>query len=145
MKITIFPGSKKVKVGTTIKRLHDFDWSPFAAVHAVQADVENDRAEIEFVPIDPDGPGPKPSVKPQNELVDITAFRERFGAILEAFDAVYIEDLKKPNPASHTHTLTTGDGKGGKSEFISMAARLDRLEQSFAILFEEVGKARGQG
>lgn len=138
MRITIVPPDKAVKVEGVRKKLVDFDWTPFADVHAVQADIANNRAEVEFRAIDPDGPGPLPSVKPPNELIDAVAFQERFGAIIAAFDAapapVRRVPLSDPRPASMTHEFTADP---------NLAARLAALESKFEILIEEVSRVKG--
>lgn len=134
MRVTIFPGSKRVKVNGLMKRLTDFDWAPFSDVHAVQAWLDRDRAEIEFKEVDPDGDGPLPSTKPANELISGGVFRERFGSILEAFQKA---EVPQKTPVSQPAASAPGP-----SPLAEISDRLARLEQSFAILFEEVGKAR---
>ena len=135
MKITIVPPDKAVKVESVRKKLVDFDWSPFDEIHAVQADIANNRAEVEFRAIDPDGPGPLPSVKPPNELIDAVAFQERFGAIIAAFDAA---------PAPVRRAATDGPAMPPQPVQSDLAARLAALEAKFDILFEEVSKVRPQ-
>ena len=133
MKITIVPPDKVVKVEGVRKKLLDFDWTPFEAIHAVQADVGNNRAEVEFRAIDPDGPGPLPSTKPPNEIIDAVAFQERFGAIIAAFDAA---------PAPVRRAATDGPAMPPQPVQSDLAARLAALEAKFDILFEEVSKVR---
>ena len=138
MKITIVPPDKVVKVEGVRKKLLDFDWTPFEAIHAVQADVGNNRAEVEFRAIDPDGPGPLPSTKPPNEIIDAVDFQDRFGAIIAAFDAAPAPvrglPLSESQPASMTHEYTADP---------NLAARLAALESKFEILIEEVSRVKG--
>ena len=138
MKITIVPPDKAVKVESVRKKLVDFDWSPFDEIHAVQANIERNRAEIEYRLIDPDGDGPLPATKKPNELIDAVAFQERFGAIIAAFDAapapVRRVPLSDPRPASMTHEFTADP---------NLAARLAALEAKFDILIEEVSRVKG--
>lgn len=135
MKITIVPPDKVVKVEGVRKKLLDFDWTPFEAIHAVQADVGNNRAEVEFRAIDPDGPGPLPSTKPPNEIIDAVDFQDRFGAIIAAFDAA---------PAPVRRSPTDGPAMPPQPVQSDLAARLAALEAKFDILFEEVSKVRPQ-
>ncbi len=146
MKITIVPPDKVVKVEGVRKKLPDFDWTPFDEIHAVQANIERNRAEIEYRLIDPDGDGPLPATKKPNELIDAVDFQERFGAIIAAFDAapapVRRVPLSDPRPASMTHEFTADTGLGAR-----LAALEDshaRLTEKFDILFEEVSKVRPQ-
>ena len=133
MRITIVPPDQVVKVEGVRTKLPDFDWTPFDEIHAVQADIGNNRATVEFREIDPDGPGPLPSVKPPNELIDAVAFQERFGAIIAAFDAA---------PAPVRRAATDGPAMPPQPVQSDLAARLAALEAKFDILFEEVSKVR---
>lgn len=87
MRVTIIVPDKRVRVEDVWVKLSDFDWTPFADVHAVQAWLDKDRAEVEFKEVDPDGDGPLPSYKPPNELIDRAAFMVRFAPIMAAYDA----------------------------------------------------------
>lgn len=133
MKITIVPPDKVVKVEGVRKKLPDFDWSPFDEIHAVQANIERNRAEIEYRLIDPDGDGPLPATKKPNELIDAVDFQERFGAIIAAFDAA---------PAPVRRAATDGPAMPPQPVQSDLAARLAALEAKFDILFEEVSKVR---
>lgn len=135
MKITIVPPDKVVKVEGVRKKLPDFDWSPFDEIHAVQANIERNRAEIEYRLIDPDGDGPLPATKKPNELIDAVDFQERFGAIIAAFDAA---------PAPVRRSPTDGPAMPPQPVQSDLAARLSALEAKFDILFEEVSKVRPQ-
>ena len=145
MRITIVPPDKAVKVEGVRKKLVDFDWTPFADVHAVQADIANNRAEVEFRAIDPDGPGPLPSVKPPNELIDAVAFQERFGAIIAAFDAAPAP--VRPNPSTavlREDQLPRQDhGTNLEHRLAAIEAAFDRLKTKFDIFYEEVSRVKG--
>lgn len=145
MKITIVPPDKVVKVEGVRKKLPDFDWTPFDEIHAVQANIERNRAEIEYRLIDPDGDGPLPATKKPNELIDAVDFEERFGAIIAAFDAAPAPvrglPLSESQPASMTHEYTGGPGTVYVGD---IRDRLAALEAKFDILFEEVSKVRPQ-
>jgi hypothetical protein len=135
MKITIL--GKSVTVNGISKTLSDFDWSPYADVHAVQANLDRDRAEIEYREIDPDGDGPLPAVKPPNALVDAGTFVDRFGDVLRAWEAAPLFEGKK----AHSRTQN-GPGIKKPSE---VEQRLAALEEKFNILIEEISKTRGPG
>lgn len=140
MRITIVPPDKAVKVEGVRKKLLDFDWTPFDEIHAVQANIERNRAEIEYRLIDPDGDGPLPASKKPNELIDAVDFQERFGAIIAAFDAA-------PEPVRRVPT--EGPAMPSAPVQNDLAARLAALENShailtekFDILFDEVSKVK---
>lgn len=69
-------------------------YGALAGIHAITADTERDRCEIEYAEVDPDGPGPLPSFKPPNELIDAATFFARFGKVIE--DAGNAPDEVKP-------------------------------------------------
>lgn len=135
MKITIL--GKSVTVNGISKTLDSFDWSPFADVHAVQANLDRDRAEIEYCEIDPDGDGPLPAVKPPNDLVDAGTFVDRFGPVLRAWEAAPLFEGKKAS-------ARTQNGPGVKQPS-EVEQRLSALEEKFNILIEEISKTRGPG
>ncbi len=134
MKITIVPPDKVVKVEGVRKKLLDFDWSPFDEIHAVQADIGNNRAEVEFRAIDPDGPGPLPSVKPPNEIIDAVDFQDRFGAIIAAFDAA---------PAPVRRAQTDRPAVPSAPVHDPLGARVAALETKLEILIEEISRVKG--
>lgn len=126
MKITIIVDGL-VAVDGKAKVLHGFDWSPWADVHAVQADLARDRAEVEYRTIDPDGDGPLPAVKPPNEIIDKAAFIERFGALLQAYLDAPEETAPQTAPAERAAVQASAVDP-------SLMARLDALEAMLAHL-----------
>lgn len=137
MKITIL--GKSVTVNGISKTLSDFDWSPYADVHAVQANLDRDRAEIEYREIDPDGDGPLPAVKPPNDLVDAGTFVDRFGPVLRAWEAAPEQWIKPSGTTKAERVITYASIDPGIEQ------RLSALEEKFAILIEEISKTRGPG
>lgn len=130
MKATILVPDKRVTVDGRAKVLSDFDWSPFSAVHAVQADLDRDRAEIEFATIDPDGDGPLPAVKPPNELVDRVAFIGKFGPVLDAYvNAPDAPDAPDPTP---------GPPRSAGSDLEARVAALERRVAMYQEAFERL-------
>lgn len=138
MRVSIIVPDRRVVIDGSGKRL-DLDWSPFEAVHAVQAWLDRDRAEVEFREIDPDGDGPLPAVKPPNELIDAATFTERFGSLVQAWFS-HVEEEPAPVPAS--------SGGGGeavdpiadiRAELAALKSRNEILERQVAVFINEAG------
>lgn len=134
MKITIVPPDKAVKVDGVRKKLPDFDWTPFDEIHAVQANIERNRAEIEYRLIDPDGDGPLPASKKPNELIGTVEFQERFGAIIAAFEAAPAPVRRMPTEGPALPSVPVQD---------HLAARVAALETKLEILIEEISRVKG--
>lgn len=143
MRVSIIVPDRRVIVDG-VARVLDVDWAPFAGVHAVQAWLDRDRAEVEYASVDPDGDGPLPSFKPPNELIDAAAFYLRFGSLLDAHAAVIDEPapLYTSQEPSNTHTVTVGDAVAQPSRESLMAriAALEAIVAGHARSFELINK-----
>lgn len=150
MRVSIIVDEKRVTVGGRVAYLHEFDWSPFAEVHAVQANLGKDRAEIEYKTIDPDGDGPLPATRKPNELISGQEFADRFGAIMEAFTAAPHGTVRQREQPSHNRKPDAPS-----AEVSALEARLAALEASNAELqrmvrahneaFQQLDKIAGDG
>ncbi len=148
MRVSIIVDDRRVIVDGMATYLMDFDWQPFSDVHAVQADIAKDRAEIEFKTIDPDGDGPLPAYKPPNEIVRATAFAERFGSILEAFAVAPKGAVSQPSQHPANAPAPSADISALEARLAELEARnaeLQRMVGAHNEAFQQLDKIAGDG
>jgi len=138
MLVSILVEDKTVTVDGLAACLSEFDWSPYRGVHAVQANLDRNRAEIEYTSVDPDGDGPLPAVKPPNELVDAETFAQRFGPVMEAYAAASKSPISPnvPAGAAANKALATllSRIEALEAENGALKAKVDLHTQSFALI-----------
>lgn len=134
MRVSIIVPDRRVIVDG-VARVLDVDWTPFAGVHAVQAWLDRDRAEVEYSSIDPDGDGPLPSVKPPNEMIDAAAFYLRFVALLDAH-AAFIDD---PAPIGD-EPQEAATAQPSRDSLMARIAALELIVAGHARSFELINK-----
>ena len=134
MRVSIIVPDRRVIVDG-VARVLDVDWTPFAGVHAVQACLYRNRAEVEYASIDPDGDGPLPSFKPANEMIDEAEFLVRFGSLLEAH-AAFVADV----PAPPEDTQEAAPAQPSRESLIERIATLELIVAGHARAFELINK-----
>lgn len=144
MRVTIVVEDKTVTVDGMTAYLGDFDWSPFADVHAVQANLERDRAEVEFASIDPDGDGPLPAYKPANEIISRQAFAERFALIMDAYMAAPKGRIA-PNIPGAQAAAQSAQPSEDVDALKARIADLERMVSAHNEAFQQLDKIAGDG
>lgn len=135
MRVSILPAGNFVSIDGRAVTLDLTAFACLAGIHAIHADTDRDRAEIEFSAIDPDGPGPLPSVKPPNEIVTAIEFYARFGSVVDAAVAMP-ETPPSPPMAKRPMERPRDDGaiEGLAQDIVALVHRCDQLEAMVADL-----------